>query len=216
MGPWKIAALSCIVAAISTFAAPAAANADDKLADLSTVLGELRKGGLVIYFRHGLTEPTGSSDEAADLASCATQRNLSAAGREQATQIGKAFRALAIPVGTVTTSPFCRCKDTALLAFGRFSVSRDLYFALGTDAAETGRFAQSLRGMLSTPPAKQTNAVIVSHTANLREAAGLWPKPEGVAYIFRPLPEGKFEAIATVLAEDWGRVAKLQSSGKPR
>jgi hypothetical protein len=70
--------------------------------------------------------------------------------------------------------------------------------------------------MLSTPPAKATNAVIVSHTANLREAAGIWPKPEGVAYVFRPLPEGKFEAIAMVLPEDWGRVAGLKSSSKPR
>jgi phosphohistidine phosphatase SixA len=211
----RISAFIAIVAATS-LAFPAFANAEDKLGDLGAVLGELRAGGLVIYFRHASTDQTGATDEDADLAKCETQRNLSAAGREQATKIGRAFQALGIRVGTVTTSPFCRCKDTAQLAFGRFSVSSDLYFALGTDAAETKRFAQSLRGMLSTPPAKQTNAVIVSHTANLREAAGIWPKPEGVAYVFRPLPGGKFEAIATVLAEDWGKLAKLKSSSKPK
>ena len=100
-----------------------AASAEDKLADLSSVLGELRKGGLVIYLRHGSTDQTGSSEEAADLMKCETQRNLSAEGRMQATEIGKAMQALRIPVGTVTTSPFCRTKDTAELAFGRFTVS---------------------------------------------------------------------------------------------
>jgi broad specificity phosphatase PhoE len=212
----KIATLIGLVATTIVVVLAPVASAADKLADLSSVLGELRKGGFVIYFRHGLTSQTGSSDEAADLMKCETQRNLSAEGRSQATQIGKAFRALRIPVDTVTTSPFCRCKDTAKLAFGRFAVSNDLYFAIGTDAGETKRFTESLRRMLSTRPAKATNAVIVSHTANLREAAGIWPKPEGVAYVFRPLPGGKFEAIAMVLPEDWGKVAGLKSSSKSR
>jgi phosphohistidine phosphatase SixA len=212
----QFAALIGLVATMNLMIAAAPASAADKLADLSSVLGELRKGGFVIYFRHGATDQTGPSDEAADLMKCETQRNLSAAGREQATQIGKAFQTLRIPVGTVTTSPFCRCKDTAQLAFGRSSVSNDLYFAIGTNESETKRFTESLRGMLSTPPAKAANSVIVSHTANLREAAGIWPKPEGVAYIFRPLPNGKFEPIAMVLPEEWGKVAKIKPSGKPK
>jgi phosphohistidine phosphatase SixA len=212
----KMAVLIGLVATMNWVVPAAIANAADKLADLSSVLGELRKGGFVIYFRHAATDQTGAGDEAADLAKCETQRNLSAEGREQATQIGKAFQALKIPVGTVTTGPFCRTKDTANLAFGRLTVSNDLYSASGASASETRRFTESLRRMLSTPPAKATNAVIVSHNSNLREATGIWPKPEGVAYVFRPLPEGKFEAIAMVLPEDWGEVAKLKSSGKSK
>jgi broad specificity phosphatase PhoE len=88
--------------------------------------------------------------------------------------------------------PFCRCKDTAQLAFDRSAVNGDLYFALGTDARETTRFSESLRRMLSTAPATATNAVVVSHTANLREA------------------------IAMVLPEDWDRIAHLRSPGKSR
>ena len=177
----SIAALIGLVATMS-FAVPAAtANAADELADLSSVLGELRKGGFVIYLRHGATDQTGANDEAADLTKCETQRKLSAEGREQATQIGKGFQALRIPVGTVTASPFCRTKETAQLAFGHFTVSIDLYLTIGVDASETQRVTESLRGMLSTAPAKATNAVIVSHMSNLREATGIWPKPEGVA-----------------------------------
>lgn len=211
----KALLVGLIVTANLAFAPPAAIAADT-LAELSSVLDELRKGGFVIYFRHGLTDQAGPTDETADLAKCETQRNLSAAGREQARQTGKAFQALGIPVGTVTTSPFCRCKETASLAFGHFSVSNDLYFAIGTGASETRQFAQSLRRMLSAAPAHGTNAVIVSHSANLREAAGIWPKPEGVAYVFRPLPGGRFEAIAMVLPEDWGKLVKLKSARRSR
>src|SRR5262245_20930199 len=176
-----------------------------KLGGLESVLGELRKGGLVIFVRHAATEQ--STREEVDLSKCETQRNLSPEGREQAAQIGKGFRTLGIPVGTVVTSPFCRCKDTAQLAFGRFSVERDLSFALKTDAAETKRLADSLRRMLSTPPTDATNTIIVAHTANLQEAASLWPKPEGAAYVFRPLANGGFEALAKIAPEEWTKVA---------
>jgi phosphohistidine phosphatase SixA len=206
-----------VAAAISASAAspeqikPAASASSAQgapLPALNAVLDDLRKGGLVIYFRHGITDETGPRDESADLAACATQRNLSAEGREQATQIGKAFHALGINVGAVTTSPFCRCKDTAKLAFGRFTINDDLYFAMDTGAEKTRQLATALRRTLSTPPAAGTNTVIVSHTANLREAADIWPKPEGVAYVFRPLPGGRFEVVARVSPEEWTAAAK--------
>jgi phosphohistidine phosphatase SixA len=211
-----IAAVIALVATMYSTTPALAASATDKLGDLRSVLGELREGGLVVYFRHGQTDQSGPGDEAADLAKCATQRNLSNGGREWATQVGKAFQSLGIPVGTVTSSPFCRCKDTAKLAFGRFAVNVDLYYAVGSDRTETKEGAEALRHMLSAPPAQATNAIIVSHSANLREATGIWPKPEGVAYVFRPSPGGKFEAIAMVLPEDWGDLAKLTSSSKAR
>jgi phosphohistidine phosphatase SixA len=212
----KIATLIGLVATMSLVVPAASAIAADKLIDLSSVLGDLRKGGFIIYFRHMATERTGPDDEAEDVTKCETQRNLSAEGRAQATQISTAFKALRIPVGTVTASPFCRTKDTAKLAFGHFTVSNDLYFAIGTSMGETKRFTESLRRMLSTPPASGTNTILVSHTANLREAAGIWPKPEGVAYVFRPMAEGRFEPIAMVLPEDWRKVAatKLPSKSK--
>lgn len=175
------------------------------LPGLAEVLGELRRGGLVIYFRHSTTEPNEAIDQ--DLARCETQRNLSREGREQAVRIGKSIRDLRIPVGTVATSPFCRCVDTARLAFGAGKVDADLKFAMQTTPEETQRLAEALRAMLSTVPAKGTNKVIVAHTANLREAAQLWPKPEGAAYVFRPLGDGRFESVARIGPEEWSRVS---------
>jgi len=195
----------------------ASATAESKpLGDLRAVLGDLRKGGFVIYFRHASTDQSAGGDEAADLARCETQRNLSAKGREEAAQIGKAIKALGIPVGSVLASPFCRTQDTARLAFGRFTVNKDLYFSIGADAGEMKRLASALRQLLSTPPAPGTNAVIVSHSANLREAAGIFPKPEGVAYVFRPLPHGEFEAVARILPEAWSGVAQLERAAAAR
>ena len=185
---------------------PAAAAGEDKLGKLQDVLADLKKGGLVVYFRHSITD-TSQTDAAADLARCETQRNLSEAGRAQATKIGQAFKALGIPVGEVLSSPFCRTKDTAQLAFGHFTVSDDLFFASNAPKDAVARMTASLRRMLSTRPADGANSIVVSHTSNLREAAGIWPKPEGVAIVFRPLGDGRFEALARIPPEDWGAAA---------
>jgi signal transduction histidine kinase/phosphohistidine phosphatase SixA len=180
------------------FAAAAPKSNDDKLVDLSTVLGELRRGGLVIYFRHGVTDRSGATDEEADLEKCDTQRNLSAEGREQQGQVGKSLHALKIPLGTVLTSPFCRCKETATLVSGRYAVEGSLASSVGADKAETLRGAGVLRRMLMIAPSAGTNTVLVSHSANLRDATGFWVK-EGEALVFRPGTAGNPQAIARIL-----------------
>jgi broad specificity phosphatase PhoE len=200
---------AALAAALTGFPTTAA-SAEPTEAGLASVLGELQKGGLVIYFRHSLTEQVDATNEPEDLGRCETQRNLSVEGRAQATRIGAAIKTLHIPVGTVDASPFCRTKDTARLAFGRVTVNQGLYFVISTDAKETQQLADALRRLISTPPAKGTNTVLVSHSANLQEAAGVFAKPEGAAYVFRPLPEGRFQLLAKVLPEDWARVATLK------
>jgi phosphohistidine phosphatase SixA len=151
----------------------------------------------------------GKGETDVDLSRCETQRNLSESGKAQATQIGRGARALGVPIGKVLVSPFCRCKDTAKLAFGHFEVVDDLQFALMAEASasERARLGAALRQMLATAPARATNTVIVAHTANLREAANIWPKPEGVAYIFRPLGNGQFEPIAMATPDEWTALA---------
>src|SRR5207247_2594884 len=49
---------------------------------------------------------------------CSTQRNLSEEGRAQARRVGAAFAARGIPIGRVLSSQWCRCLETARLAFG--------------------------------------------------------------------------------------------------
>jgi phosphohistidine phosphatase SixA len=204
-----------LVVAVVMAVAGAAGAQGVPLATLAAVFGELRQGGLVIYLRHTATVPPGIGAAAEQLANCETQRQLSAAGLASAVQIGKAVRSLGIPIGTVTASPYCRTRDTARLAFGRFEESCDLGFVIGADARETERMTESLRRMLATPPAPGTNSVLVSHSANLFEAAGIFAKPEGAAYVFRPLAGGRFEAIARILPEDWSAIVKSKSAQLP-
>ncbi len=54
---------------------------------------------------------------------CSTQRNLSDAGRREARQIGLAFRARGVVVDRVLASPWCRCVETARLAFGSAEIA---------------------------------------------------------------------------------------------
>lgn len=164
----------------------------------------LRAGGYVIYFRHGITDHSLDDTDRENLANCATQRTLSEEGRQQMRGIGEAIKALGIRVSTVLSSPFCRCIDSAKLAFGRVEVADNLRQGVDADEATAERRAQALRKMLATAPGEPgTNTVLSGHAGNLQEAAGIWPKPEGVAIVFKPGAGGKFTYIATILPAHW-------------
>ncbi len=87
------------------------ARADERVRDL------LRAGGVVVAFRHALApgtfDPPGFT-----LGDCSTQRNLSEEGRAQARRVGAWFKAGTLVPARVRSSPWCRCIDTATLAFG--------------------------------------------------------------------------------------------------
>ena len=88
------------------------AHADDE-----QVWASLKQGGKVILLRHTHVEIREGIGRLA-LENCAAEVNLSPRGVEQAKRIGEAFRAHGIAVGDVLTSPYCRCIDTGMFAFG--------------------------------------------------------------------------------------------------
>jgi phosphohistidine phosphatase SixA len=190
-----------LVAPVWVVADPAI-NPSEKHATES-LIKKLQSGGFIIYLRHAATDRTQIDRDRNDLSNCQSQRNLSATGREQARIIGEAIRNLGIPIGTVMSSPYCRCQDTAELAFGTSVVSRELRFGVGDDVQQTNQLSASLNTLLSTPPASGTNTVLVSHTANLKEATGIWPQPEGAAYVFEPLPDQGFEYLGRIPPDEW-------------
>ena len=99
---------------------PTAATADEKLWAL------LQAGGQVVLIRHSLTTPGVGDPPAMKLDDCSTQRNLVDEGRRHAREVGAAFKARNVPVDSVLSSPWCRCIETARLAFGRAEVSESL------------------------------------------------------------------------------------------
>ena len=78
----------------------------------------LRRGGLVLFMRHASTVPGLGDPKGFRLGDCATQRNLSEQGREEARRVGARLREERVPIERVYTSPWCRCRDTAIEAFG--------------------------------------------------------------------------------------------------
>ncbi len=96
------------------------------------VASRLRQGGCVVAFRHALAPGTFDPPEFRP-GDCSTQRNLSEAGREQARRIGAWFRQQKLMPAAVRSSPWCRCIDTATLAFG----SATPWAALGSPRGAT-------------------------------------------------------------------------------
>ena len=94
-------------------AAPAGAQGDD-----AALLRELRAGAVVLM-RHAQTTPGVGDPPGWTLERCETQRNLAPEGIAHARRIGQWFKAKQLRVGVVRSSPWCRTRDTAQLAFGR-------------------------------------------------------------------------------------------------
>jgi phosphohistidine phosphatase SixA len=210
----------CAGALLLVLTVPAAASAGQLSGDTSPKLSgpalvkELQKGGYVVYFRHGLTTDHGEKDVSdADLDDCARQRNLSDAGQAQTKEIGAAFRALRIPVGDVYSSPYCRCLETARNIFGKGEKSRALHFAIHLRTADRSTITAQLLDLLAKVPPQGQNVGLVSHTANLQEAVGIWPKPEGVAHVFKPKGDGTFTYVGAMQPEAWMAEAKRSGDG---
>lgn len=172
-------------------------------AALPGLLEQLKRGDHILYFRHLDTRQDQVDQQPTDLNDCKTQRNLSDAGRARGLTIGRAIKSSGLPIGRVVSSPMCRTLETARLLAGRTESDPELFFAIGLSEAENRQKGQALRKLLTTVPRTGTNTLIIGHTANLQEAVGLWPKPEGVVYVFRPDGAGGVQAVARIAPETW-------------
>lgn len=123
----------------------------------------LRAGGVVAAFRHALAPGTFDPPEF-KLGQCSTQRNLSDEGRAQARQIGAWFTANSLKPAQVRASPWCRCMDTATLAFGR----AEAWAALGSPRGSPERtnadhLGQLRAALVAAGRRKQSFEVWVTH-----------------------------------------------------
>ena len=85
----------------------------------------LKKGGNIIFIRHALAPGNGDPPNF-DISNCSTQRNLSKDGELQALKIGEFFKKNDIKFIKVLSSEWCRCKDTAKIAFGSYETKNFL------------------------------------------------------------------------------------------
>lgn len=151
----------------------------------------LRAGGAVALLRHARAPGTG--DPAGfRLEDCATQRNLSEVGRDQAGRIGAAFRERGIEIARVLSSRWCRGLDTARLAFGSaepFPALDSFFGGRTTEAEQTA----ALRRLVAGWRGEGGVLALVTHQVNITALTGIVPA-EGEVLVLRPAGDG-FEVV---------------------
>ena len=118
----------------------------------------LREGGCVVLMRHAQTDPGVGDPPNFKLGECSTQRNLSEAGREQARRVGAAFMRERVKLDQVRSSAWCRCVDTAMLAFGQNTVWTPINSFFGSSGGQDDRPAPCWRAVQGWQGAAQPDA----------------------------------------------------------
>jgi phosphohistidine phosphatase SixA len=134
---------------------------------------DVRRHGLVLLIRHAQTVPGLGDPPGFRLGECSTQRNLSDAGRDQARRMGSAIKARGLQPQQVRSSAWCRCIDTAELAFGSHSPWPALNSFFDEPAAGAAA-AQALRDALSAVKPGTVEAW-VTHQVNITALTGVFP-----------------------------------------
>ncbi|CAI8282771.1 MAG: Uncharacterised protein [Gammaproteobacteria bacterium] len=143
----------------------------------------LETRGTVIFFRHALAPGYGDPTNF-QVDDCATQRNLDQRGREQAKQIGDAFKSLDFATDTVHSSPWCRCLETArLMDIGEVESFQGLgsFFEGHVDRQATLKLLSDKLSTISnrdeSPAIMVTHQVVISAITKLVTSSG-----EGILY----------------------------------
>jgi phosphohistidine phosphatase SixA len=147
---------------------------------------QLRAGGHVLLMRHASTEPGLGDPPGFRLEDCATQRNLSDKGREESKRAGERIRRETVPIGRVYTSPWCRCRETATLAFGRAEDWEPLASFFDRPHQEAG-FTERVKKRIGSYSTRDVggNVVMVTHNVNIAALTRLSVAP-GEIVVVRP------------------------------
>jgi len=130
----------------------------------------LREGGYVLLMRHALTDPGVGDPANFRIGDCGTQRNLSEAGREQSRRVAAAFAREGIRIDDVRSSAWCRCVDTAELAFGKHTVWKPINSFFGRGGAgdiQTREVLDVLKDFKGPG-----NIALVTHQVNITALTG--------------------------------------------
>lgn len=145
----------------------------DRRASKAELLATWRKSGGVLLIRHAATEAGIGDPPGFVIGQCRTQRNLSEAGRQASRALGAWLQAQNFKPDGVRSSQWCRCQDTARLAFGVYEdwpALNSTFAGQGDPAAQQ----QALRERLQALPAGRTE-VWVTHQVIMTGLTGAYP-----------------------------------------
>ena len=149
------------------------AMAQTTRASKAELLAAWRKSGGVLLIRHAATESGIGDPPGFVIGQCRTQRNLSEAGRQASRALGAWLQAQNFKPDAVRSSQWCRCQDTARLAFGAYEdwpALNSTFAGQGDPAAQQ----QALRERLQALPAGRTE-VWVTHQVIMTGLTGAYP-----------------------------------------
>ena len=143
---------------------PTLVKADSK----KNIIENLKVGGKLIFIRHAYA-PGGGDPENFNIYDCSTQRNLSESGRKQSRKIGNFFTENKIQIENVYSSEWCRCKETASLAFKNFKTKSFLnsFFSLKFAQNKNSQMRDFQKFLLDW--AEKTNLIFVTHYVVISE-----------------------------------------------
>jgi phosphohistidine phosphatase SixA len=151
-----------------TFSTPIKADSNKNL------INQLEKGGKLIFIRHAYAPGNGDPNNF-NLNDCSTQRNLSNIGRKQAQYIGKFFRENKIKIDKVLSSEWCRCKETAKIAFDDYSTNSFLNsFYSSKYAKNKDKQIKELNNYIKKYKSNE-NLILVTHYVLISEVLNYGP-----------------------------------------
>lgn len=183
----KRANIFCLLLALLALAARA------ESADEEMVWSALKSGGYVVLIRHAVTEPGVGDPDGFEIGKCSTQRNLSVQGRADAKRIGNAFRQRAIPISEVLSSRWCRCLDTANIAFGKASPVPMLDSMFNDREKPADEKIREVFAAIARRPASG-NLILVTHNQNIQALTGVSPT-SGEMVVVAPAEPGKLKLV---------------------
>lgn len=156
------ALLALVLVAAMAWPSPASSAPKDEALWQALAKG----GGVVALMRHALA-PGGGDPANFTIGNCATQRNLSEAGRNQARATGALMRKQGVAAVRLYSSQWCRCKETArLLGFGEPQELPALNSLHGRPQNRDAQVAELKRFIAALPKHAPTH-ILVSHHATI-------------------------------------------------
>lgn len=159
------------------------------------LLALLQQGDHIALLRHALAPGFGDPDNF-KLGDCATQRNLSQQGREQAVRIGKILKRAGITTAAVYTSQWCRCRETAeLLSLGTPQELPALNSFFQNFSRKDEQTAELEKWLAAQPI--DTPLILVTHQVNITAFSDVFPS-SGEIVLMRRNEDGIFQTVGSI------------------
>ena len=156
-------------------------------ADLNqNLIKKFQQGGKLIFIRHAYAPGSGDPKNF-NLNDCSTQRNLNDSGRKQSKNIGNLFSRYNIKIDNVYSSEWCRCKETASIAFEKFEIKKFL------NSFYSAQFAKNRKKQIKEFKSfiknwdKKENLIFVTHYVFISEILNYAPKSGEIIFADKDL-----------------------------